>query len=400
MHHDTTSPRQGHDAALTRLRRLGRRQVSSGWLIGEHRTAAGLPSHAELRADDPAWIRPPRPARCGWRVAPIVGVHMGEAGTSAHFSGLERCASAWACPTCAAVIRGRRALDLEAAAGVIARRGYGGAFITLTLRHSADHELADLLDLLMKSWRQMKSRRQYDAMMDRLGVVGMIRATEVTRSDANGWHPHLHVWLITRTGLRRDSLDDLRGRLSAMWREIVASRSHGAAHVPSEDHGVDVRPVTSCGISGYIAKHQDDKAQGKIGSELVRSDLKTGRASSMVPFELLDVEGADVPRARRLWAEYVAATKGRHVLTWSRGLREHLDLDDDLTDEQIIEEVESAPVRFHIAPDVYDLGRRSPQWVSDVLCDVEDDHEAARVRYGTDVDDLRLARDRVLAGAT
>lgn len=377
------------EAAERRRSRFVRRQRSGGWLIGAHREEAGLPRDAPVSASDPAWIRPPRPARCGWRVSPVVGVHF-EPGRAAHFSGTERCSSAWACPSCAAVVRGGRALDLEQAASVAADRRYGGMFVTLTLRHSAGHRLADLIDLLMSSWRTVQQRKWFRDFRSAYDVVGMIRATEITYGLANGWHPHLHVWIMTEGSPSKDARDAFRSKLSAQWRSIVESRGPGA-NVPSDARGVDVRAVTSTGVAQYVGKMQEDKCR-KIGSELVRSDLKFGRDGSMVPFELLDAEGSDVPRARALWVEYVRATKGRHVLTWSRGLRDDLGIGAELTDEEIIEQTESSPRLFVISAETYDRGRRDPQWLSDVLWTTECDPATAEATFGADAHSIRAER--------
>ena len=88
--------------------RYRRRQTSSSWLIRAARIAAGLPETGD------GWVRPPRPARCRWRVSEEVNLHHTE-GSPAHWSGLERCGSVSACPVCSAVVRGRRAIEIQTA---------------------------------------------------------------------------------------------------------------------------------------------------------------------------------------------------------------------------------------------------------------------------------------------
>jgi hypothetical protein len=94
---------------------------------------------------------------------------------------------------------------------------------------------------------------------------------------------------------------------------------------------------------------------------LARSDVKSARSGGVVPFELLDEDGSgEMPagQRRRLWLEYVAGTKGRRAITWSRGLKDALGVN-ERTDEQIVEDVETMGETVAVIPaEVYDRLRR------------------------------------------
>jgi len=307
-------------------------------LIGSTREALGLPRDSSDGSD---WVRPPRPARCRWRVASVVGVHSPAGEHGAHFSGLERCGSIWSCPVCAAVIRAERARDIAAALESAHRLGHGIAFATLTLRHTADDALADNLDALLQAWRKVQTWRDWLKLSKRLGHLGTIRAVEVT-IGFNGWHPHAHLALIFDQPLTEPQRVMLESELAAIW---VRAVEKVGARLPSLEHGVNVQLADGAGvqIAGYLAKVQETVGRQRLGiaKELARGDLKRGRAGSATPFELLDDETGN-GRTRALWAEYVAATKGRRAFGWSRGLREYLlPEDEELTDEEVLDAAES-----------------------------------------------------------
>lgn len=352
-----------------RLVRFLRRQRSSGWLIGSTRESLGLPRDSDDGSD---WVRPPRPARCRWRIADVVGIHAPAGDYGAHFSGLERCGSIWACPVCSAVIRAARAREIALALERAHAAGNGIAFVTLTLRHTAEDALADNLDALLEAWRKVTSWTAWKKLIKRLGLVGTIRAVEVTLGS-NGWHPHAHLALIFDRPLSELERAALEGDLAAIWQRAVVKVG---ARVPSLARGVKVQLADGAGvqIAGYLGKVQETvgRQRLKIAQELARGDLKRGRAGSVTPFELLDDETGN-KRTRALWAEYVAATKGRRAFGWSRGLRDRFVPDlEDLTDEEVLEQSERGDVVGLIHRDDYDRDYRDdPARLHAALTDAE-----------------------------
>src|SRR5699024_7689860 len=218
--------------------RFQRRQRSSQWLIGSAREDHGLE-----RDGSDGWVRPIRPARCSWRVGPAVGVHAGP-DCSAHFSGLERCGSVWACPVCAAVIRAGRADEIGRAWDKHVEEGGSGLFVTLTLRHRKADGLASTLDVLLNAWRRVQTWAAWrgsatsTGWKKRLGIRGIIRATEVTHG-ANGWHPHSHLLILTDGEVSADEREAFTAWLAGAW---TRAASKLGVRVPSKERGVDVRP--------------------------------------------------------------------------------------------------------------------------------------------------------------
>lgn len=378
------------ESRVERRERYSRRAQSSRWLISEA-IAAALPEDVEEVEQgvflnqrtgelfDPGWVRPPRPARCSWRVGSQVSVHGSpEGGARSHFSGVERCGSVWSCPVCASVIRPERAREISKAVEGHQAAGGSVVFVTLTLRHQKSDPLALTLDTALLGWKKLMSHRRWSGvhgMKNRYDVQGYIRATEVTYG-ANGWHPHLHVLLMTGRNLADGEVQSLGDEMHSLWSSYAHQRTGRA---PTREHGIDVQRVDTKGrvLAQYLGKIQDDhKAKWTVSAELARADVKIGHGDSITPFQLLDDDTGLPPAQRlRLWTEYVAGTKGRRCITWSRGLKDRYDVA-ERDDQDILDDVEAAPPVWVTDASSWDTARRSKG--SHALVDVLDAAERGK----------------------
>ncbi|WP_146232378.1 hypothetical protein [Streptomyces sp. NWU49] len=289
--------------------------------------------------------------------------------------GLMRCGRIWLCPVCAATIRHKRAEEITTAVVEWIRRGGIAYLVTFTARHGHTDRLADLMDALQGTrktpdtprrpgayqrlitggtWAGRPDRDQ-DGIRDRIGYIGMIRATEVTVGQVNGWHPHIHAIVLVgglTTGQRAErevvgvfdpsetSLEEWQTHWRAVW--AAALRKVNPDFTPDDRHGVDFKRLETerdaHDLGEYIAKTQDGKAPAL---ELARADLKTAAHGNVTPFELLgrigDLTGGmtedDATGVGSLewnlarWHEYERATKGRRAIEWTRYLRLMLGMD-------------------------------------------------------------------------
>jgi len=196
---------------------------------------------------------------------------------------------------------------------------------------------------------------------DRVGYIGMIRATEVTVGQVNLWHPHIHaiVFVGGRTAGERadkhvvkvfepgaDVLKEWEDHWRAVWTGHLQKVNPG--YRPSDEcgipdckcdgkgHGVDFKRLETVrdakNLGEYIAKTQDGKSPAL---ELARGDLKEAKGKNMTPFEMLfrigDLTGGvaedDAPGHGSLvwclarWHEYERAMTGRRAIEWTRYLR-------------------------------------------------------------------------------
>ncbi|GGQ50132.1 hypothetical protein GCM10010279_69300 [Streptomyces mutabilis] len=363
--------------------------------------------------------------------------------------GLVRCGRIWFCPECSAAIRRGRTEELKTGALRWLAKGGTLAAVVLTARHNQRTKLSRLsaalwgepktdangAPILDRSGRprrtpgayqrmltdpafygrpeatwtwtlkngkvKTKTRPAEDGIRHRIGYVGMVRASEVTRSQANGYHPHMNLLLFlggtldgtpakgTLTGgcfePSANALEEWEDWLRTFWTETL--RKMDPAWAPSKEcetrnckcggkgHGVLVRIITSPddkALIEYLTKVQDGKppaesvaadldAAGAAALETVRADTKTGRGhKSMTPFQMLyrlwdiEVQGTDpdaaegygtVRQLRAWWAEYEDAMAGRRAIEWTRGLRGHVDLDGDDSEERDLDYVYDGALR-------------------------------------------------------
>jgi hypothetical protein len=163
----------------------------------------------------------------------------------------------------------------------------------------------------------MREHRAYKDLRRDFGVLGSIRALEVTHGQANGWHPHFHeLWLFDKPLTIRQRMS-LRSLLYSLW-----SRSSVAAGLPSPNRqrGVHIQPAKSA--AEYVAKWGTEP-RWEIGSELTKANSKRSRSSKgRTPFDLLrDYAEGDDKQAGALFVEFAKAFKGFNQVRWSKGLK-------------------------------------------------------------------------------
>jgi hypothetical protein len=146
------------------------------------------------------------------------------------------------------------------------------------------------------AWQRLKHR---------LGIAGHIIAYELTWGDENGWHPHYHVLLVHDQDLDANGIAAVHKHVHA--RLATSCRDHGLRH-PDQLHAVHVDPNVSAAAAGtYVAKGGD----WTPAKEMARGDLKTSRAGSRTPYQILaDFYQTGDMRDRDLWQEYGRITRG------------------------------------------------------------------------------------------
>lgn len=235
----------------------------------------------------------------------------------AFYGGLQTCASVWACPVCSAKISERRRTELKTL--IAAHQAAGGVvlLVTRTVPHDRQDDLADLLDRIAQAERSYTGHRDYKTLMQSFGLVGKVRALEVTHGEANGWHPHVHELVFLASGV---SIPDLEEDLSRIWKGAAV---RAGLRLPSRAHGLSVQDGSQA--AKYASKWG-------LESELTQWHRKRGKVESRTPFDLLRAVVAEHDGyAGYLFREYADAFHGRRQLVFSRGLKARYqvaDLDD------------------------------------------------------------------------
>lgn len=260
---------------------------------------------------------------CRWRVPKqSLQVHRSIEHGKAFYSGLQVCASVWACPICAAKISERRRAELVTAVALAKSMGMHVKLLTLTVPHGLGDDLPTLLEQIRNAWRRTSTNRAGKNLRKLLGIKGTIRALEVTHGQ-NGFHPHLHVLLF----LEQDATNAcIQGMFSPLWQN--ACEKAGLPR-PSDAHGCRVDD------GSYAAQYA---SKWGLESELTKSHTKKGRNGSRTPWDFLRAvldQSEGWQQGAHLFRTYAESFKGQRQLYWSNGLRALLALGEESTDEEV-----------------------------------------------------------------
>jgi hypothetical protein len=260
---------------------------------------------------------------------------------TAAYGGLQTCGSVWSCPVCSAKIAERRRSELQAAMGVHRARTGCVQLLTLTAPHQRTDNLFDLLAKQSKALKTFWNDRSVKAVMVEMGVVGQVRALEVTHGrrspQNNGWHPHYHILLFAGSGVDLTRFDkaqmtDWQVRLYLRWAAACVKAGLGE---PSYAHGLKLdggdkasKYVTKWGLEDEMTKGHTKKAlHGETPFDFLRSYL---------------ADGAD-KQAAALFKEFADTFKGKRQLYWSKGLKAMFAIE-EATDEELSTRVEEEAV--------------------------------------------------------
>lgn len=241
----------------------------------------------------------------------------------AFYGGLVTCGSIWICPVCAAKISEQRRQEL--CQGLETWKARGGVVLmtTYTVPHYDFQGLFQVLAGFTKARKLMMNRRPWKGLKKRIGLVGTVRALEVTYGE-NGWHVHVHELLFLMPEKPVSCLQ-LQGEILSMWQAACQSAGMGTPNL----HGVQVDDGAKA--ARYASKWG-------MEDELTKSHVKQGRGENLTPWDFLRREEEE------LFQEYVKAFKGKRQLVWSEGLRELLGLGKMESDEEVAGEVEEESV--------------------------------------------------------
>lgn len=254
----------------------------------------------------------------------------------AHYGGLMVCGSVWICAVCSAKISERRKLELVE----MVNNHLGGlALITFTLRHNRYDTLISSLAKLDKAYKLLVGGWWYQEFIKRWGLIGAAKNSEITYGELNGWNPHKHALQFYKTFLDDQSIEQIRKEITARWLCILAKV--GASGL--DQIAVDCQSVTTEAekVAEYVAKWDKlpDKKPWGIEAEIAKSTVKKGKKLHLSFWQLLEWAGQDEEKLPvSLVREYAKATKGKHSLTFSKGLRAELGLGPEKTDLEIINE--------------------------------------------------------------
>lgn len=254
-------------------------------------------------------------------------IQSNEHGTTS-YCGLQTCSNVWRCPVCAAKISERRRVELKSAVAQHTKCGGQVLFMTLTHPHSRADDLAEMLDKQAFALKGFTGGRGSRRIFDEMGVIGSIRAFEVThgrrRKVSHGWHPHYHVLLFCRSGV------DLATAGDALFLQWQSACVRAGLRSPNREHGFSLADGSNA--AAYASKWG-------IDSEMTRGHTKK-KTDGETPFDLLrSYEQTGDKQAGALFVEFAEAFRGKRQLFWSKGLKAHFGTG-ETTDEELAAKVE------------------------------------------------------------
>lgn len=224
--------------------------------------------------------------------------------------GLMVCDAHHICPVCH---HKKMAGDKQTISELVLKHYEDGGLLVdavLTVPHGAAESLEVVLERLENVWKALRSKPIWKRLSAELGVVGVIRRLEVTLG-ANGWHPHFHVSLLCDWG----EASELRGatrnavHMDAFAIVCAAWAAAGAKKgLPISMHAQSaVAIVAAVDAQKAVAYNLKNMGYGE-------------KEDGLTPFDLLRIVSQNDTKlahaaARRLFAEYANAVKGKHVIS-------------------------------------------------------------------------------------
>ena len=242
------------------------------------------------------------------------------------YGGLMVCGLVWVCPVCAAKIQKTRSEEVKTA---IAKHDGSVLMATFTAPHTRVDSLSDLLDKMLSAYRYFTGSKAHKRLSDKYGLVGSIRALEVTYNFENGWHVHFHVLLFMTKDIDMAILSD---EMFDLWCRSALKKG---LNKPSKK-AFELQDASL--VSSYLSKMGTEYQWGPA-EELVKAHSKRGQSKSYSPFDFIRsyMETED-PIYAVLFRDYEKAFKGRNMLVWSRGLKKHFGIV-QRSDEAIAESI-------------------------------------------------------------
>lgn len=266
-----------------------------------------------------------------------VGIRVDHKHNKAHYSGTMICGSPWACPLCASKIQNRRAIEIQEAFKWAYRdKKFQMMMVTLTFPHGLDDDLGEMLEKHKLAMKYFREGKKYTNFKKSIGYQGLIKATEITWGQFNGWHPHTHELQIINYDIAPKEEKRIKEFILNQW-EFACKKAGLLKHGSIADfRKVAVHIIFHAKDSDYLAKlNNEDRAWG-ADREMASASTKKGRATGLAPFQLLDQSDGN-ELYQNLYLEYALKMKGKRQLIWSKGLKEKVGIKDK-TDEELAKE--------------------------------------------------------------
>lgn len=281
------------------------------------------------------------------------------------------CKNFWQCPCCRTHALNKKR---EAVQTVIDRSLTENIMVTLTLRHDKHDGLKGLIDGLQKACSDLWRDRTWLALKKEYGFLWNVRNLEVTWSEKNGWHTHIHlligaerlggssqrtparsghqVYLASDTNGSEGEIKSIQYKLFDAWNRLV--QKHG---LKALDRQAGVNVIKADNADDYLVKWSISKemASDKNGK---KGHLSMGDIEIEVLCHTIDFEHqgrVSIHQARKILQEYYEGFDKRKFLQPGgqfnqilRGEDESPSGEEEKEDEKIDEDKSIIYVKGHL----------------------------------------------------
>jgi hypothetical protein len=264
----------------------------------------------------------------------------------ARITGLITCGSVWDCPVCSSKISMIREKEIRTAIDNWYGLGNYCLLVTYTVRHNKGDKLTDLSRVMTEGLRFVKSGRQYQE-IKRDGIKGSITLTEITYGQ-NGWHYHKHILLFVKNTFiyeLKNNQDKLQNVLVQRYRSYIESKGYTIV----DGIGVTIEKVENNKLGQYFTKWG-------MSNELA-SDIKESNGG-ITPFQMLD----DIDTWGNMFLEYSRTMYGKRRITFSNGLRAMLNMGEEKTDQEVLQEEDQDGQEYEL---IITVDRAQYKWIND-----------------------------------
>ena len=229
------------------------------------------------------------------------------------------CKSIWVCPRDAPLIAFGRRFQIRSLIYTAKKEDDKECYLlTLTTCHDSTMALDDLLESLsgamIRFWQDSVVKKLFSS-----NFVGRVTVCEIMYGK-NGWHPHFHILLIGDKGL---DLKALTNTFRKKWLDMLKKECLSGL-------GAYACDLEQCkDIKDYLTK---------IPCEICGVSKKDGKFPNHLNFFQLVSKCLQTPYGQRkrklehLIYEFYKATKGRHFIYFSKGLKERYGVENETED--------------------------------------------------------------------
>jgi len=236
---------------------------------------------------------------------------------SLRYTGLATCGNIWICNCCSKIIRAKKAAMISEI--LMNKKAYEFDMITLTIKHKKEDKLIDLINQVNKGFNQLNTTKRIKKLYEKLGYLGIIKALDITYNDSNGWHPHLHIILVSKSGINYRTAE--HAIIYEEWNKINKSELSPKAFEAVRIQKKDIEKVGK-----YMTKEETD------GFNFMSLSLEFTQNQTKGENNIWSLarDGKE-----ELVKEFEKATKGKTAISISRALKIN-----DLTNEDLVKEEE------------------------------------------------------------